>query len=78
MFASMPRRIYEAKEKIALALGLPIVIVILFVFLLALWFSLYCNLFGSKQEQGFCPKCGQRIATHDDRACDFRSGNQPE
>ena len=78
MFASMPRRIYEAKEKIALALGLPIVIAIMFAFLLALWLSWYCDVFGNKQEQGFCPKCGQRIATHDDRACDFRSGNQPE
>lgn len=78
MFASMPRRIYEAKEKIALALGLPIVIAIMFAFLLALWFSWYRDLFGSKQQQEFCPKCGQRIANHDDRACDFRSGNQPE
>jgi hypothetical protein len=35
MFASMLRRIYEAKEKIALALGLPIVLAIMFAFLLA-------------------------------------------
>jgi hypothetical protein len=78
MFTSMPPRIYGAKENIGLALGLPIVIPILFAFLLALWFSWYCDLFGSKQEQGFCPKCGQRIDNHDDRACDFRSGNQAE
>jgi hypothetical protein len=76
---SMRRRLYTA-EKLGLALGLAIAIPVLFGFVLAISFSSYCNrhLFGRKEEQGFCPVCGQRIANHDDRACDFRSGNQAE